>query len=88
MSKWIDADALRAVIARWGEHEEHYMEAELNIFRCVIEEIDNAPSIDIVGCLECKHRFDCFSEVAMTNKHQTTTLYQGISFCSYGERSE
>lgn len=50
--------------------------------------IQSAPSIEIVRCSECKHRFDCFSQVAMTNKYQTTTLYQDIDFCSYGERSE
>ena len=75
MSRWIDADALKANIntAFWSEIEKI---------------IDSAPSLDLVRCAECKHKEVCFSEVAMTNKHQTSTIYERIDFCSYGCRKE
>ena len=50
--------------------------------------IRQQPYIDLVRCGECKHKEVCFSEVAMTNKHQTSTIYERIDFCSYGERRE
>ena len=53
-----------------------------------VEEIMQLPSIDLVRCEECKHKEVCFSEVAMTNKYQTSTIYERIDFCSYGCRKE
>jgi len=44
--------------------------------------------VEVVRCKDCKHKTDCFSEVAMTNKYQTTTLYEPIEWCSKGEREE
>ena len=43
-------------------------------------------TIDIVRCKECKHKVFCYSEVHMTNRFQTTSIYKDIDFCSYGER--
>lgn len=42
----------------------------------------------IIRCKDCKHKNVCFSEVAMTNKYQTTTLYEPIEWCSKAERKE
>lgn len=41
---------------------------------------------EIVRCKDCKHNTLCFSDVAMTNRMQTSTVYEHIDFCSYGER--
>lgn len=51
----------------------------------------NAPTIDavpVIRCKDCKHKTVCFSEVAMTNRYQTTTLYEPIEWCSKAERKE
>ena len=42
--------------------------------------LNDAPSIDIVFCKECKHRGICFGRLA-----QGTKVVQ-LNFCSYGER--
>lgn len=49
MSKWIDADALLAELdkALWGK------DWDKALAEAIIQE---APSIDIVRCKECKHR--------------------------------
>ena len=72
MSRYIDADALKKTIDR-------------EIFRHdttdhVFQIIDDAPSIDIVFCKECKHRGICFGRLV-----QGTKVVQ-LNFCSYGER--
>lgn len=44
--------------------------------------------VKVIRCKDCIHKTVCFSEVAMTNEYQTTTLYEPIEWCSKGEREE
>ena len=50
MSRWIDADAVKSII-RSGVSTD--TEADKDY---VCERIDEAPSIDIVQCKDCRHR--------------------------------
>ena len=52
------------------------------------EDIENAPSIDIVRCGECKYKQQCHKAVEHTTRDITsvTIAYRPIDFCSYGER--
>ena len=78
MSRWIDADYLKQNINTpfWSE---------------VGKIIDNAPSIDIVRCKECKHNpwdfdqldYTCVWDDDFADRPQTPD-----DFCSYGERKE
>ena len=40
----------------------------------------------VIRCKDCKHKTKCFSEVVMTNKHQTADIYENVEWCSLGER--
>ena len=81
MSRWIDADALRANINTifWAE---------------IGKIIESAPSFDIVRCKECKHNpwnydaekpleYTCIWDDDFADREQTPN-----DFCSYGERKE
>ena len=54
MSKWIDAEWIRNIYADF-EHYENRDDWTTPITN-VLAVIDDAPSIDIVRCKECKHR--------------------------------
>ena len=74
MSRWIDADALRANINTifWAE---------------IGKIIDSAPSIDIVRCKDCKHRYDDgWLEPRWTCDYLKDMRLKDDDFCSYGER--
>ena len=93
MSRYVDAEHLREEIGRWAEHTEYYNESELNIMRCVIDQIDSAPSIDIVRCGECKKAHltadgTCkYCEEWKDNNGNYIEVYHNADdFCSYGER--
>ena len=77
MSRYTDADELKKTIDK-------------EIFRHdtidhVFQIIDDAPSIDIVRCGECKY---WKSTVQMPNGTEVKCLYgrKADDFCSYGER--
>ena len=77
MSRHIDANALKKTIDK-------------EIFRHdtidhVFQIIDNAPSIEIIRCGECKY---WKSTVQMPNGTEVKCLYgrKADDFCSYGER--
>ena len=80
MSRWIDADALIAELQKWD-----WQDAYLPIhFKELL--VDDAPSIDIVRCKECKYH-GAFS----TCTYWSADPYEQASvevddFCSYGER--
>ena len=50
--------------------------------------LNDAPSIDIVRCGECKYKQQCHKAVEHTTHKPTsvTIAYRPIGFCSYGER--
>ena len=91
MSRYIDADAVITAIAEFNKYEDEleypYASDDLEEYkddaRLLIED---APSIDIVRCKECKF---------WKNKHlcATWSAFGTIEtnpddFCSYGERRE
>lgn len=75
MSRWIDADVVKQNIntAFWSE---------------IGKIIDNAPSIDIVFCKECKHGTYCEEAEMYICNANDQDLYEAEHFCSYGERRE
>ena len=76
MSRYIDADALSEYV------EKQYMGF---IGNPTWDDINSAPSIDIVRCGECKY---WKSTVQMPNGTEVKCLYgrKADDFCSYGER--
>ena len=81
MSRWIDADALRANINTifWAE---------------IGKIIESAPSFDIVRCKECKNRekYPCgdieFYECSHLRLYGTKVGVEDDWFCADGERKE
>ena len=69
MSRWIDADAL----IRYGKR------GTLVYW----EDIEEAPSIDIVRCKECKYKD---MELCAMYKLVVAGVRKYDDFCSYGER--
>ena len=95
MSRYIDADALHDAlkakqkwVVRCGDkHNEGYTYDQVHFA------IDDAPSIDIVRCKECKHYEDgrCESDEMWGSIFGYTTECEYMSrndddFCSFGER--
>ena len=87
MIRWIDADALHEALKtkqKWvvrcdDKHNEGYTYDQVHFA------IDDAPSIDIIRCGECKY---WKSTVQMPNGTEVKCLYgrKADDFCSYGER--
>lgn len=80
MNRWIDADALsRYLTDDWGDI-------------VTADEIDNAPSIDIVRCKECKYFIDNLTEDDTDEAYDSCRwdwsrkIPTADDFCSYGER--
>lgn len=73
MSRYIDADALKEKIntAFWAE---------------IGEIIDEAPSIDIVRCRDCKNYDDGEVEHDYDRCWHHWSAVEPDDFCSYGER--
>ena len=92
MSRYINSDALHDAlkakqkwVVRCGDkHNEGYTYDQVHFA------IDDAPSIDIVRCKECKHWSGCKS--TMHNNHlcgraeNVDYWTRADDFCSYGER--
>lgn len=79
MSRWIDADALEPIIV-WQDYEGYittYSDAD----------IENAPSIDLVRCAECKHCVNgqCWKSEGLDKLDGNVA---DDDFCSRGERKE
>ena len=78
MSRYIDADALK---------ENRWVSDCLEVVW--VKDIDSAPSIDIVFCKECKHRYDDgWLEPRWTCDYLKDMRLKDDHFCSYGERKE
>ena len=83
MSKYIDAEWIRNVYADF-EHYENRDDWTTPIAN-VLAVIDDAPSIDIVRCKECKYgQEDLFHMFCAYHHHKT----YADDFCSYGCREE
>lgn len=90
MSRYIDADALHDAlkakqkwVVRCGDkHNEGYTYDQVHFA------IDDAPSIDIVRCKECK-RWSYSNLIESHNRcERTMKLTKPDDFCSDGERKE
>lgn len=93
----IDADALKP-----DYYEEYEAEDDEYVYRYYSEEqIDKAPSIDIVRCKECKHTYKwdsgCGAELVCKARRcdpsdwgndRIEFYVKADDFCSYGERKE
>ena len=77
MSRWIDADALKVNMR--GAFIDQIEE-----FRAITI-VDDAPSIDIVRCKECKYKD---MELCAMYKLVVAGVRKYDDFCSYGEVSE
>ena len=88
MSRYIDADALKYYGNHIGdEYEDRFHDAQW-VYR---NQIDDAPSIDIVRCKECKfwRAYETWSECERwTDDPYETAKTNADDFCSYGERRE
>lgn len=77
----IDADALTKAIKR---------DADDNVLteRYVFYRINEAPTINIVRCKECKYEPICNHSVQHTTHEPTSVTigYKLVEWCSYGER--
>lgn len=87
MSRYIDADAITNMIKPMcGVFTE---DAFMINYHRVLSIIENAPSIDIVRCKECKYaeyRAD-FNDYECHHSG-CGLVYDADDFCSYGERRE
>ena len=80
MSRYIDADAL--IEEMHGSFVDSVEE------RTAIEIVNDAPSIDIVRCKECKYCRYQNADDAYICKKTGHSMYTTEHFCSYGERRE
>ena len=83
MSRYIDADWL---LNFFEPYPNDYQTPLGSLRACV----DDAPSIDIVSCKECKYRQQCRKAVEHIT-HEPTSVTIGcksVEWCSYGERRE
>lgn len=96
MSRYIDADALMQKLDIKADCKECN---SIDHFLCCLrsrdfvnacEAINDAPSIEIVRCKECKHEPICSHSVQHTTHEPTTVTigYKSVDFCSYGCRKE
>ena len=88
MSRYIEADALKYYGNHIGDEYEDYFHETQWVYR---SQIDNAPTIDIVRCKECKHWHREINEsgVEYVNFSKCTKGHygNGLDFhCADGER--
>ena len=74
MSRFIDADALKY----YGRNDFQYVDRD---------QIDSAPSIDIVRCKECKWA-KANGTYQWCGRLDSTAKITADDFCSYGERED
>ena len=81
MSRYIDADALKKQV------ESPYTEYPImiQIRKTLKDFIDDAPSIDIVRCQDCKYWVYNFNGCS---RNPCTEPWYATDFCNYGERRE
>ena len=72
MSRWIDADATRDLLIRY-----------ITLTNGIDTALNDAPSIDIVRCQDCKYWVYNFNGCA---RNPCTEPWYATDFCNYGER--
>ena len=85
MSKYIDAEWIRNVYADF-KHYDNRNDWTTPIAN-VLAVIDDAPSIDIVRCEECKYWRNTDAEKIPTASIACGNMHAD-DFCSYGERED
>ena len=83
MSRWIDAEWIRNVYADF-EHYDNRNDWTTPISN-VLAVIDDAPSIDIVRCKECKWA-KANGTYQWCGRLDSTARITADDYCSYGER--
>lgn len=89
MSRWIDADEFGRCLRNYRPYVDsgrfNAIQTEVNqVLDCIEYEIEDAPSIDIVRCKECRHWEMRNSPRGWCVVHQGYVLPQ--YFCADGER--
>jgi len=87
MSRYIDADAV--IEKKWQAESEACFYALEDVVS--VTDIEEAPSIDIVRCKECRH-WCCHNDVDYDQSKFTYYCevhgisFEGDDYCSFGER--
>ncbi len=88
MNRYIEAEWLRNLYADFKDYggRDDWITPISN----VLAVIDDAPSIDVVRCAECKYEPICNHSVQHTthDAHSVTIGSKTVEWCSYGERKE
>ena len=86
MSRYIDADAV--IEKKWQAESEACFYALEDVVS--VTDIEEAPTIDIVRCKECKYEPICNHSVQHTthDAYSVTIGSKTVEWCSYGERRE
>lgn len=79
MSKWIDYDAIDYKHYQLHDKSEEF----LNGVVYMAERIEEAPSIEIIRCVECRYKG---MEICPMYKLTKAGVLKPYDFCSYGER--
>jgi hypothetical protein len=79
MSRWIDVDAIKG--KAWKAESEACFYALEDVVS--VTDIEEAPSIDIVRCQDCKYWVYNFNGCS---RNPCTEPWYATDFCSYGER--
>ena len=85
MSRWIDADVLIESIKNTADLGGWIGAAVYHIKQVAIKYIDDAPSIDIVRCQDCKYWVHNFNGCS---RNPCTEPWYATDFCNYGEVSD
>ena len=81
MSRWIDYDAIDYRFDRIQDQSPDFIGGVIYANACV----QDAPSIDIVRCQDCKHWVYNFNGCS---RNPCTEPWYATDFCNYGERKE
>ena len=81
MSRYIDADALKELYKPFQSYNGKELAVPIG---AILANIDDAPSIDIVFCKECKYEKRCTTNVHFLADNGLDVI--PVRFCSYGER--
>ena len=84
MSRYIDYDAIDYRNDKMHDKSSDFIDGVIYM----AQRIEDAPSIDIVRCAECKYEPICSHSVQHTTHEPTSVTigYKSVDFCSYGER--
>ena len=82
MSRYIEYDAIDYRNDKMHDKSSDFIDGVIYM----AQRIDDAPSIDIVRCKECKHGTYCEEAEMYICNANGQDLYEAEHFCSYGER--